>query len=165
MSGTTSIPEISGHPAVTRVRQALAAGGAHGEIRVLEEAVRTAVQAAEHLGVEVGQIANSLVFEADGQPLLVLASGIGRVDLGLVAAAIGAAKVRRADPDVVRAHTGFVIGGVAPVGHLHPITTVVDTHLGSYDVVWAAGGHPHTVFPTSYDELCRLTGGTPATVR
>lgn len=156
---------VADHPAVARVRQALSSGGAAGEIRVLEEAARTAVQAAEHLGVDVGQIANSLVFTADGAPLLVLASGIGRVDLTLVAAAVGARAVRRAHPDIVREHTGFVIGGVAPVGHLHPITTVVDAHLASYDVVWAAAGHPHAVFPTTYDELCRLTGGRTATVR
>jgi prolyl-tRNA editing enzyme YbaK/EbsC (Cys-tRNA(Pro) deacylase) len=153
------------HPAVRRVREALAARGATGEVRVLDDAARTAQQAAEALGVEVGQIANSLVFDADGEPLLVLASGAARVDTALLAAVVGVSSVRRATPDFVREQTGFVIGGVAPVGHVRDLTTLVDVHLAAYDVVWAAAGHPHTVFPTSYDELLRLTGGRAVEVR
>ena len=126
--------------------------------------VAAAAQAAEQLGIEVAQIANSLVFSADGSPLLVLASGGHRVDTTKVAALVGAASVDRADADFVRSHTGFAIGGVAPVGHPEPLRTLVDTALGQYDEVWAAAGHPHAVFPTTYDELLRLTGGTAADV-
>src|ERR1700748_123171 len=116
-----------------------------------------AAAAAAQLGCEVGAIANSLVFAADGAPLLVMTSGAHRVDTSRVAALVGAAVVSRADAKSVRAWTGQVIGGVGPVGHPAPIRTVVDVWLAKYDVVWAAGGHPHTVFPTSYDELLRVT--------
>jgi prolyl-tRNA editing enzyme YbaK/EbsC (Cys-tRNA(Pro) deacylase) len=112
----------------------------------------------------VGAIANSLVFAADGAPLLVMTSGAHRVDTARVAAQIGAAEVGRADARSVRAWTGQAIGGVGPVGHPAPIRTLVDVWLAKYDVVWAAAGHPHTVFPTSFDELVRITGGTPADV-
>jgi prolyl-tRNA editing enzyme YbaK/EbsC (Cys-tRNA(Pro) deacylase) len=152
------------HPAVHRVRAALAAAGATTEIRVLDASARTAQQAADQIGVDVGQIANSLVFAADGEALLVLTSGAHRVDTAKVAALIGAAKVRRADPDFVRDRTGFVIGGVAPVGHTNPVRTLVDVALADYEEIWAAAGHAHTVFPTTYQELVRLTGGTPAEV-
>lgn len=155
---------MENHPAVTRVTARLAELGATGQVRVLSDAARTAAQAAEQLGVSTAQIANSLVFAADGAPVLVLASGGHRVDTGKVAALLGVGRVDRADPDFVRAHTGFAIGGVAPVGHPEPLRTLVDTALAAYDEVWAAAGHPHTVFPTTYDELVRLTGGTPADV-
>ena len=135
-----------------------------GEVRVLPESAPTAAAAAAQLGCEVGAIANSLVFAADGVPLLVMTSGAHRVDTARVAALVGAAVVARADAKSVRAWTGQVIGGVAPVGHPAPIRTLVDVWLAKYDVVWAAGGHPHAVFPTSYDELLRITGGTSAEV-
>jgi prolyl-tRNA editing enzyme YbaK/EbsC (Cys-tRNA(Pro) deacylase) len=135
-----------------------------GEVRVLPESAPTAAAAAAQLGCEVGAIANSLVFAADGAPLLVMTSGAHRVDTARVARLVGAAVVARADAKSVRAWTGQVIGGVAPVGHPAPIRTLVDVWLAKYDVVWAAGGHPHTVFPTAYDELLRITGGTPAEV-
>jgi prolyl-tRNA editing enzyme YbaK/EbsC (Cys-tRNA(Pro) deacylase) len=112
----------------------------------------------------VGAIANSLVFAADGTPLLVMTSGAHRVDTARVAALIGAREVGRADARSVRAWTGQAIGGVGPVGHPAPIRTLVDVWLAKYDVVWAAAGHPHTVFPTSFDELVRITGGTSAEV-
>ena len=152
------------HPTAAKVAAALAAGGASGRIRELGESARTAALAAEQLGVEVGAIANSLVFDADGAPLLVMTSGAHRVDTGLVASLVGASSVRRATPDFVREHTGQAIGGVAPVGHPAPIRTLVDRWLQKYDEVWAAGGLAHTVFPTTYDELLRLTGGTSAEV-
>lgn len=155
---------MENHPAVVRVTARLAELGATGEVRVLSDAARTAAQAAEQLGVTTAQIANSLVFSADGSPVLVLASGGHRVDTAKVAALLGVTRVDRADPDFVRTHTGFAIGGVAPVGHPEPLRTLVDTALAAYDEVWAAAGHPHTVFPTTYDELLRITGGTPATV-
>jgi len=126
--------------------------------------VHTAAAAAEALGVTVGQIANSLVFDADGDPLLVLTSGAHRVDTAKVAALIGVTAVRRASPDFVREHTGQAIGGVAPVGHPKPVRTLVDTALEQYDEVWAAGGIPHAIFPTTFAELVRMTDGTPAEV-
>jgi prolyl-tRNA editing enzyme YbaK/EbsC (Cys-tRNA(Pro) deacylase) len=104
------------------------------------------------------------VFNADGAPLLVMTSGAHRVDTARVAALIGAGSVDRADARSVREWTGQAIGGVAPVGHPQPIRTLVDTWLEKYDQIWAAAGHPHTVFPTSYAELLRITHGTPAGV-
>src|ERR1700722_6296819 len=138
--------------------------GVPGEGRGLPDPAPTAAAAAAQLGCEVGAIANSLVFDADGAPLLVLTSGAHRVDTSRVAALVGAAAVGRADARSVRAWTGQVIGGVAPVGHPAPIRTLVDAWLAKYDVVWAAAGHPHAVFPTSFDELLRITGGAPAEV-
>lgn len=156
------------HPNIVAVQDALHAAGADGKVRVLPEAVHTAAAAAEALGVTVGQIANSLIFAAvyDGEPepLLVLTSGAHRVDTGRVAELLGAATVKRATPEFVRAHTGQPIGGVAPVGHPAPVRTLVDTALAEYGTIWAAGGIPQAVFPTSYDELLRLTGGRPARV-
>src|SRR5690606_40979460 len=96
--------------------------------------------------------------------MLVLTSGAHRVDTGHIARLIGAREVRRATPEFVREHTGQPIGGVAPVGHPAPIRTLVDTWLGKHEVVWAAAGHPNTVFPTTFEELVRITGGTPAEV-
>jgi prolyl-tRNA editing enzyme YbaK/EbsC (Cys-tRNA(Pro) deacylase) len=152
------------HPNTANVAARLRELGATGEVRELPEAAPTAATAAAQLGCEVGAIANSLIFAADGEPLLVLTSGAHRVDTAKVAARIGAVKVKRADPDFVRSATGQPIGGVAPVGHPRPVRTLVDEWLAGHDVVWAAAGHPHTVFPTSYDELLRITGGTPAQV-
>jgi prolyl-tRNA editing enzyme YbaK/EbsC (Cys-tRNA(Pro) deacylase) len=152
------------HPSVARVTERLAELGAGGQVRTLDDAARTAAQAAAQLGVEVAQIANSLVFAADGAPLLVMASGGHRVDTAKLAAQVGAASVDRATPEFVREHTGFAIGGVAPVGHPEPLRTLVDTELDRYREVWAAAGHPHTVFPTTYAELLRITGGQPADV-
>ncbi|WP_049572969.1 YbaK/EbsC family protein [Nonomuraea sp. SBT364] len=147
-----------------RVEAALRSLGAAGEIVVLPEKAPTAATAAAQLGCEVGAIANSLIFDADRAPLLVLTSGAHRVDVELVARTAGVRKVRRATPEFVREATGQPIGGVAPVGHPAPVRTLVDTWLGKHEVVWAAGGHPHTVFPTTFDELVRITGGTPADV-
>lgn len=138
--------------------------GVTGEVRELPEPAPTAATAAAQLGCEVGAIANSLVFNADGAPLLVLTSGAHRVDTGKVAALAGARTVKRADPDFVYAATGQRIGGVAPVGHPQPLRTLVDIWLKQYDEVWAAAGHAHTVFPTTFAELVRITGGTPADV-
>jgi prolyl-tRNA editing enzyme YbaK/EbsC (Cys-tRNA(Pro) deacylase) len=138
--------------------------GVAGEVRVLPESASTAAAAAAQLGCEVGAIANSLVFAADGAPLLVMTSGAHRVDTARVAALVGASVVARADARSVRAWTGQVIGGVGPVGHPAPLRTLVDAWLAKYDVVWAAAGHPHTVFPTSFAELVRITGGTSAEV-
>nr|WP_246497409.1 YbaK/EbsC family protein [Sphaerisporangium rubeum] len=152
------------HPSVMKVTEALRGLGAAGEVVVLTDPAPTAVTAAAQLGCEVGAIANSLVFDADGAPLLVLTSGAHRVDTGLVAGLVGVAKVKRATPDFVKAATGQTIGGVAPVGHPAPIRTLVDKWLSRHEVVWAAAGHAHTVFPTTFDELVRITGGTPVEV-
>src|ERR1700728_3576022 len=138
--------------------------GVSSEVRELPESAPTAAAAAAQLGCEVGAIANSLVFAADGEPLLVMTSGAHRVDTARVAALVGASVVSRGDARAVRSWTGQVIGGVGPVGHPAPLRTLVDVWLAKYDVVWAAAGHPHTVFPTSFDELVRITGGTSAEV-
>ena len=147
------------HPNGVRVREALRALGVDTDIVETLESSPTAARAAEQLDIEIGQVCNSLVFNADGQPLLILASGGHKVDTDRVAAHIGATSIHRPDADFVREHTSQPIGGVAPVGHPTPLRTIVDTALGSWDVVWAAGGHPHYVYPTSFDELVRITGG------
>ena len=146
------------------ISSVLSSLGAAGAVRTLPSSARTAALAADQLGCEVGAIANSLVFTADDAPLLVMTSGAHRVDTSLVASLVGASSVSRASADQVRSWTGQAIGGVAPVGHPAPLRTLVDRWLSRYEVVWAAAGSPHTVFPTSYPELLRITGGTPADV-
>lgn len=158
---------VADHPRVAEVLAQLRAAGADGAadaVRELPGSAPTAAAAAAQLGVGVGAIANSLVFDVDGNPVLVMTSGAHRVDTGMVAGLLGVREVRRASPEFVRRHTGQAIGGVAPVGHPHPIGTLVDVELARHPVVWAAAGHPHTVFPTSYDELLAITAGTPAEV-
>lgn len=161
---------MSTHPNVQAVQDALLGAdtrdgaGRPSEVRLLPEAVHTAAAAAAALGIEVGQIANSLIFDADGEPLLVLTSGAHRVDTVKVAAELGVGKLKRATPDFVRTHTGQVIGGVAPLGHPKPLRTLVDTALEQYGEIWAAGGVPQAVFPTTYAELVRITAGSPAEV-
>jgi prolyl-tRNA editing enzyme YbaK/EbsC (Cys-tRNA(Pro) deacylase) len=145
-------------PSVERVREALSRAGVQDTIVELPGAARTARAAAEFLGCDVGQIANSLVFRAGEQPVLVMSSGARRVDVGRLAAVLGGA-VDKADADFVRAHTGFVIGGVAPVGH-GVARAFVEKSLAAYRELWAAAGHPHTVFRLTYPELVRITGGT-----
>lgn len=151
------------HPAVEKVTAALAEAGATGQIRWLDDAATTAALAAESLGIGVGQIANSLVFLFDGTPTLVLTSGAHRVDTAWLGEQVGAS-ITRASKEQVREATGQVIGGVAPVGHPASVPTYVDTALGEHGEVWAAAGHAKTVFPTTFDELVRITGGTPTTV-
>ncbi len=152
-------------PARSRlVHDALRAAGIPGEIVVLPDAASTAVLAAEALGVEVGAIANSLVFWSDDEPLLVMTSGAHRVDTSALAERLGRGYIRRATPDQVRDATGQAIGGVAPAGHPAPIATIVDEVLAAYPEIWAAGGTPHTVFPLTFDELVALTGGAVARV-
>jgi prolyl-tRNA editing enzyme YbaK/EbsC (Cys-tRNA(Pro) deacylase) len=151
------------HPAVDAVVSALAAKGVEPNVVWFDDAVTTAQLAADALGVEVGQIANSLVFVLDDEPILVLTSGAHRVDTEWLGARLGGV-IGRASKDRVKAATGQVIGGVAPVGHPAPVRTFVDVDLAQFDEVWAAAGHAKTVFPTTYDELVRLTGGTPHAV-
>ena len=153
------------HPNCRAVDTALAGAGAGGRVRMLDEAAPTAAAAAALLGVTVGAIANSLVFAtAEGEPVLVLTSGAHRVDTAKVAALVGTAKLSRATPEFVHAATGQRIGGVAPLAHPKPLRTLVDTALAAYQQIWAAGGIPHAVFPTTFAELVRITGGTPADV-
>ena len=146
------------------VHEALRSAGVSGEIITLPDAASTAALAAAALGVEVGAIANSLVFMSDGEPLLVMTSGAHRVDTAALAQRLGRRSTVRASPDEVRAATGQAIGGVAPTGHPAPLATVVDEALAGFDEIWAAGGTPHTVFPLTFDELVRLTGGTVSAV-
>lgn len=143
-----------------RVQSALAAAGLDARVVELAVAARTSAQAAEALGVEVGQIAKSLVFRATqtGRPVLVIAAGDRRVDEARVAAKLGE-PIERATPEFVREHAGFAIGGVAPVGHASAMVTFVDASLRRFPVLWAAGGTPHCVFPIDPASLVRVSGG------
>ena len=154
---------MSEHPSVVRVVAALRRAGALGEPRWFDDGVRTAAEAAAALGIEVGAIANSLVFALDGSPILVMTSGSHRVDTAWLGAQLGG-RITRADADLVRSATGQIIGGVAPVGHPEPLRTWVDTQLAEFPQIWAAAGHSHAVFPTTFDELVRITGGVPTAV-
>ena len=149
---------------VELVVAALQAGGVAADVRRFEVPVPTAAAAAEALGCEVGAIANSLVFDADGVPLLVLASGAHRVDTAKVAALVGAGRVRRATAEFVLAATGQEVGGVAPVGHPRPLRTVVDVDLAAHPLLWAGGGDHHTMFGATYEDLLRVTAGEAAAV-
>lgn len=149
---------------VRKVQTALASLGITDRIRRLPDSAATAVAAAQALGVEKSAIANSLIFEADGKPLLVLISGAHRADLFKLAAVTDSRRVNRADASFVRLHTGQPIGGVAPLGHPRPIPTLVDVTLSRLREIWASAGHPHYVFSTSYDEILRLTAGTAGEV-
>ena len=142
------------HDALAAASAAAAAG-----VRQLPVAARTAAEAAQALGCEVGAIANSLIFMADETPLLVMTSGAHRVAVDALTRRLGRSEIRRATPGEVRAATGQAIGGVAPIGHPAPIETVVDTDLERYERIWAAAGTPHSVFPTTFKELLQLTGG------
>jgi prolyl-tRNA editing enzyme YbaK/EbsC (Cys-tRNA(Pro) deacylase) len=146
------------HPSITRFRDEHARLGGTGEVVILPDSVHTAALAAEALGCEVGAIANSLLFDADGAPALILTSGSHRVDTDKVAATLGVSALRRAKPEFVREHTGQVIGGVSPIAHPQPVPTWLDSWLERYDVVWAAAGHPAAVFSTTYAELAAMTG-------
>lgn len=152
--------DVRAAPAVARVREALDACGVTAEIVVLPEAAHTARAAAEQLGCQVAQIANSLVFRAaaSGRPVLVMASGAGPIDPDKVAPFVGEA-VAKADARFVREATGFVIGGVAPAGHVTPPVAVLDARLFAFDALWAAAGHPRTVFRLTPAELFALTRG------
>ncbi|MGE5161565.1 MAG: YbaK/EbsC family protein [Betaproteobacteria bacterium] len=144
-----------------RVQDALAAAGADTRVIELPVAARTSQQAADALGIEVGQIAKSLIFRAvpSGRAVLVIAAGDRRVDEARIGALLDES-IGRATPEFVREHSGFAIGGVAPLAHAQPMTTFIDASLRRFDVVWAAGGTPHCVFPIAPAELVRVSGGT-----
>lgn len=153
------------HPNVAAVNAVLEAAGSNGRVRVFDVPVPTAAAAAAELGVEVGAIANSLVFTTEaGEQVLIMTSGAHRVDTARAATALGVQRLDRASAAEVLAATGQKIGGVAPVGHPAPLRTLVDADLRAYPEIWAAGGVPQAVFPTTFDELVRLTDGTVAEV-
>ena len=158
--------EVLSNPSVIRVTALLKELGCSGEVTILSDSARTALDAANALGIEVGQVASSIVFKLpSGNPLLVITSGRHRVDTELVAKNLGVEKLHRADADFVKNASGFSIGGVSPVGWVNqPEITLIDQALNDYDVAWAAAGHPHSVYPTSFDELARVTGAIPMVV-
>ncbi|CAB4682919.1 MAG: YbaK/EbsC family protein [Actinobacteria bacterium] len=143
---------------VKRVAQALIDHQIAGQIKVLTDSARSAAEAASALGIEVGQIASSILFKMpDDSPLLVITSGRHRVNTELVAKNLNISELGRVDADYVKEKSGFSIGGVAPIGWLNPTKIIIDEALNDYEVVWAAAGHPHAVFPTTYSELARIT--------
>ena len=152
------------HPSISRFRVELERCGGTGRIVVLPDSVHTAALAAQALGCEVGATANSLLFDADGTPVLILTSGAHRVATVKVAATLGVGALHRASPQFVREHTSQVIGGVSPIGHPTPVPAYIDPWLRRYDEVWAAAGHPAAVFSTSFDELVAMTGAVETDV-
>ena len=152
--------------AVRRFLDAARSLGIDGEIKVLSDSARTAIDAANSLGIEVGQIASSLIFKLpSGNPLLIITSGRHKVDTTLVAKNLGIEKLDRVDADFVKERSGYSIGGVSPLGWISkPEIILIDEALSDYDVVWAAAGHPHAVYPTSFTELLECTGATPMVV-
>lgn len=142
------------------VQDQLTAAGVETTIRVLPDSARTAAEAAAAIGCDVAAIANSLVFVADGEPVLVMTSGGHRVELAVLTRSIGAEEVTMAPASVVRSATGQAIGGVAPVGHPAPLRTFIDEALQEHDELWAAAGHPHTVMPLTFEQLRDLTDGS-----
>ena len=141
--------------AVARVMDALNAAGLQVEVKEFAESTRTAEDAAAAIGTTVGQIVKSLVFLADGEPILVFVSGDNRADTEKLAHAVGAT-IHRADADAVRRATGFSIGGVPPLGHATPLRTYLDRDLLRYDTVWAAAGTPNAVFAIAPNDLLRV---------
>jgi len=154
------------NPSVQRVSAKLKELGVSGDVHVLSDSARTAQEAADALGILVGQVASSIVFKLDDEsPLLVITSGRHRVDTKLVAEKLGIAKLHRVDADYVKEKSGFSIGGVSPLGWISkPEIILIDQALNDYDVVWAAAGHPHAVYPTTFSELIKCTNAKPMVV-
>ena len=152
--------------AVKRAQAALDKHGISGKIKILTDSARTAAEAAAGLGIEVGQIASSLVFKLpDQRSLLVITSGRHRVDTQMVADLLHVPTLDRADADYVKEISGYSVGGVAPLGWINdPSITLIDEALSDYQVIWAAAGHPHAVFPTTYQELLEASGAMAARV-
>jgi Cys-tRNA(Pro) deacylase len=152
-------------PTAQRVQDALTAAGVDTVIIEYDVPARTSAEAAQVLGCTVAQIAKSLVFRAaSGTPVLVIASGVNRVDEAKVAAAIGE-PIGKADAAFVRASTGYAIGGIPPLGHAQTLTTLIDRDLLQYQTIYAAGGTPHAMFPLTPADLARIAGGSVADVR
>ncbi len=152
--------------AVKRAQAALDKHAISGKIKILTDSARTAAEAAAGLGIEVGQIASSLVFKLpDDRSLLVITSGRHRVDTEMVAELLQVPTLNRADANYVKEISGYSVGGVAPLGWINePSITLIDEALSDYRVIWAAAGHPHAVFPTSYQELLQASGAKAARV-
>jgi len=164
--------DVLKNASVKRITAEMRERGITGEVTILSDSARSAAEAAAALGIEVGQIASSIVFKLpDGRPLLVITSGAHRVDTELVAATLGVEKLHRADANFVKSASGISIGGVSPFGwrddgtlpNPEPVV-LIDLALEAFDVVWAAAGHPHAVFATSYAELLAATGAQPVYV-
>ena len=152
--------------AVKRFQEAATKLGVKGEVNILAETARTAIDAANGLGIEVGQIASSLIFKLpSGNPLLIITSGRHRVDTDLVAKNLDIPGLGRADANYVKEVSGYSVGGVSPLGWISkPEVILIDEALNDYDIVWAASGHPHAVYPTTYAELITCTGAQPMVV-
>ncbi|ALE05953.1 prolyl-tRNA synthetase [Arthrobacter sp. ERGS1:01] len=157
-------PETA-NPVVENVRRALLAAGLPDTVIVVEETVATAATAAAALGCEVGAIANSLIFECGGEPLLILASGAAKVNAKLVAREHGLPKIGRATPEFVLEHAGQPVGGVAPLGHRAPIRAFLDTDLARFPLLWAGAGSHQAMLSLTYEELLWVTGAVPTAVR
>ncbi len=147
--------------ATDRFLEAALALGHPVEVRRFPEGTKTAPDAARAIGCEVGQIVKSLVFIADGEPVLALTAGSNRVDPGRLATLAGATKVRRASPEEAREATGFAVGGTPPFGHPRRVRTFLDEDLLAYDEIWAAAGAPDSVFLTTPGELSHASGALP----
>jgi len=166
------VEDVLRNPSVLRIIAEMSERKIKGEVKILSESARSAAEAAAALGIEKGQIASSIVFKlADGRPLLVITSGAHRVDTELVAREIGVEKLHRADAEFIKSASGISIGGVSPFGWKDDGTlpnpspvVLIDLALSAFDVVWAAAGHPHAVFPTTFEELQRQTGARPMIV-
>jgi len=152
------------HANALRVKQALLDLGVQTKVLEMPNSTRSAAEAAATIGVEVGQIAKSLIFRAGEELVLVIASGTNRVSTKKLKALVGK-KIRRADADLVKQVTGFPIGGVPPVGHRAPLRTFIDEDLQRYEEIWAAAGTPFAVFRSGFGELQRMTGGEVVNVR
>ncbi|MEU0986510.1 YbaK/EbsC family protein [Streptomyces sp. NPDC005953] len=157
-----STSETQAHP---RFAEALRTLGLDVEVRRFPDATRTAAQAATAIGCDVSEIVKSLVFAADGVPVLVLMDGSSRVDVERVRKELGAGSVQRADADLVRRTTGYAIGGVPPFGHATKTRVLADRALLNHDIVWAAAGTPHTVFAMDPKTLVSHAGGELVDVR
>jgi Cys-tRNA(Pro) deacylase len=164
-TAATDTGNSGAHPRFAEALRELGLGHLVSQVRRFPDATRTAAEAAAAVGCELSQICKSLIFAADGTPVLVLMDGASRVDLGLVRKELGADKVTRAKVDVVRETTGYAIGGVPPFGHRTRTTVLADRSLLEHDVVWAAAGTPYTVFPMAPEDLVRYADGTLVDVR
>ncbi|MEU9335029.1 YbaK/EbsC family protein [Streptomyces sp. NPDC048290] len=158
-------PESAAHPRFAEALLALGLADVGGRVRRFPDATRTAAEAAAAIGCELSQICKSLIFAADGVPVLVLMDGASRVDVERVREELGAQRVTRAKADVVRETTGYAIGGVPPFGHRSRTRVLADRSLLAHDLVWAAAGDPHTVFPMEPKELIAHAGATLVDVR
>ncbi|MFD3488828.1 MULTISPECIES: YbaK/EbsC family protein [unclassified Streptomyces] len=165
MTDPGGTPDTPAHPRFVQALRELGIDDLVGEVRTFPDATRTAAEAAAAIGCGLSEIVKSLIFEADGVPVLVLMDGASRVDVERVREELGAGKVTRARADLVRETTGYAIGGVPPFGHRTRTRVLADRGLLDHDVVWAAAGTPHTVFPMDPKSVVSYAGGTLVDVR